>query len=84
MAWLLVVLVLGSAPVPTSLVFGTLDECLQAEEQMRTATREHFEAWLAWARANPGASGLPDSERLMRGRLGVENSGTCVPHDGEG
>jgi hypothetical protein len=84
MAWLLVVMVLGSVPVSTNLVFGTLDECLQAEDQLRAATREHFDAWLAWARADPAASGFPDSERLMRGRLGLENSGTCVPHGAQG
>ena len=80
MKWLLVVLVFGTAPVRTNLVFDTLDECLQSEDQMRAANAEHFDIWLSWARENPTASGYPDSQRFMRNRLGVENSGTCIPH----
>jgi hypothetical protein len=78
--WLLVVLVFGTTPIRTDLVFDALDECLQGEVQMRTANAENFDAWLAWARANPAESGFPDSQRLMRGRLGVDNSGACIPH----
>jgi hypothetical protein len=84
MKWLLVVLVFGTTPLRTNLVFDTLDECLQGEERMRSLSAESFEAWLAWAAANPVAAGFPESERFMRGRLGVENSGTCIPHAPQG
>ena len=35
MKWMLLVLIYGTIPVKTGLVFGTIDECLKAEEQMR-------------------------------------------------
>jgi hypothetical protein len=40
-----VVLVGGVAPVPTDLVFENLSDCLVAEEQLRKAYADAFEAW---------------------------------------
>jgi hypothetical protein len=45
MQWILVVLVGGVAPVPTDLVFENLSDCLVAEEQLRKAYADAFEAW---------------------------------------
>ena len=36
MKWMLFVLVFGSHPVETNLLFDTIDACLKAEETMRT------------------------------------------------
>jgi hypothetical protein len=35
MKWMLLVLIYGTIPVETGLVFDTIDDCLKAEEQMR-------------------------------------------------
>ena len=39
MKWMLFVLVFGSHPVETNLLFDNIDACLKAEETMRTAYR---------------------------------------------
>lgn len=80
MKWMLVVVVFGSAPVPTNLVFPTLAECLRAEDEMRQAYAEAFNTWLSWARANPSRAGYPGSQSFMQRRLGLENQGTCIPY----
>ncbi len=82
MRWLLVVMVFGSAPVKTDLVFNTLGECLRAEEVMRAAYAEAYNTWRTWARANPSSSGFPGSEPHAQKRIGIRNEGSCVPHAG--
>ena len=47
MTWMLVVLVFGTHPVETNLLFDNLDACLKAEENMRKE----------YARAQPGHLG---------------------------
>ena len=42
MKWMLFVLVFGSHPVETNLLFDSIDACLKAEETMRT---EYARVW---------------------------------------
>lgn len=80
------VLVGGVAPVPTDLVFEKLSDCLVAEEQLRKAYVEAFEA-----RSQQAALNLDRYDRRrvrdyyrsrdMEARK-VSNSGTCIPHSG--
>ena len=80
MKWMLIVIVFGATPVKTNLFFDNIDECLKAEEAMRTASARAFNLWLSWAKQNPSEAGYPDSQRLAMKRTGMENQGTCVPH----
>jgi hypothetical protein len=80
MKWMLVVMILGSSPVKTDLVFGSLDECLKAEDVMRGAYVDAYNAWQKWAKANPADSSYPNSEPFMQKR-GL-HWGTCIPHAG--
>ena len=80
MKWMLLVLIYGTIPVKTGLVFDTIDDCLKAEEQMRDTYRRTYDAWQAWAEANPKEAQYPDSQKFMWRRDGMETTGTCMPH----
>lgn len=70
MNWLLVVIVLGT-PVKTDLVYKSLQDCLQAEVQMRAD----------WAAAfNAAKSEKPARSPESIGFLSKQTtSGTCIP-----
>ena len=80
MTWMLVVLVMGVAPVKTGLAFPSLEQCLEAEDKMRAEVAVAFNRWQQWAAANPGGADYPRSRSFMTRRIGLENLGTCIPH----
>jgi hypothetical protein len=80
MKWMLIIMVFGTEPVKTDLIFDTVEDCLKAEQVMASAYVGAFNAWLTWARANPSVSGFPGSQPFQQKRFGLENKGTCVPH----
>jgi hypothetical protein len=87
MKWMLLVVVFGTAPVKTELLFDTLDECLRAEDRMRRSYSTAFNEWHKWARENPGESGFGDTafeetRTFMPKRFGLRSPGTCIPHSG--
>jgi hypothetical protein len=45
MKWILVVLIGGVTPVQTDVQFDKLSDCLNAEEQLRNAYVDAYEAW---------------------------------------
>lgn len=82
MKWMFVVIVFGTMPVKTDLLFDSIDECLKAEEAMRAAYGQALNHWHNWAKRNPSEAGYPSSERFQLKRIGIENQGTCIPHAG--
>ena len=90
MNWILVIIVLGTQPVRTDLVFDTLQKCSIAGDLMRSEQRAQFNRWMAAARSEGLYRGpwwdLRDywrsgnEESSMRRRLGMENETTCIPH----
>ncbi|WFE74241.1 hypothetical protein [Roseinatronobacter sp. S2] len=80
MKWMLVILVMGGAPVKTGLTFDTLQDCLDAEDAARGEIAEAFNRWRDWAAANSEQSGYPESEPFMTRRIGMQNVATCIPH----
>jgi hypothetical protein len=85
MNWMLVIIVLGTQPVKTDLVFDTLDKCLAAGDLMRS---EQGVSWYGWQAAMRkmgvwegwwGYWRMGKDESAMRRRLGMENETTCVP-----
>ena len=80
MKWLLIVMVLGTTPVKTDLIFDTIDQCLTAEDTMRAEYSRAYNAWLEWAAQNRSKSGYPRSADFMGKRIGLNNFGTCIPH----
>ena len=53
MKWMLLVLIYGTIPVKTGLLFDTIDDCLKAEEEMRNSYIRTYNTWETWAKANP-------------------------------
>ena len=79
MKWVLVVMVFGTAPVKTDLVFNSIDECLKAETQMRHEYARAYNSWLQWALKNQKEAGYPENTEIMQKRFGLYNTATCVP-----
>jgi len=74
MKWMLFVLVFGSHPVETNLIFDNLDACLKAEQTMRNEyARAYGEG--TWAQANQGETG-----DYVASRFGLKTTATCIPH----
>ena len=72
MKWMLFVLVFGTHPVETNLLFDSLDACLKAEETMRT---EYARAYSQGTWGNGGRG-----ERSLRGQqVWAENHGNLHP-----
>jgi len=73
MKWMLFVLVFGSYPVETNLLFDNHDAGLKAEQTMR---REYARAYSesAWDTANQS------SDLSTMSRYGQKTTATCIPH----
>ena len=76
MKWMLIVLIMGTTPVRTGLVYDTVDTCYAAEDEMASEYTRYYNDWIAWAKDHPKESGYPTipnyiSQRLMRG--------VCIP-----
>jgi len=80
MKWMLVIVVMSSAPVKTDLTFDTLQECLDIEDQTRAEIAEAYNSWRGLASSNPTVSGYPSSEPFMSRRIGMQNVATCIPY----
>ena len=80
MKWMLVVLLLGSTPVKTDLIYNSLDECLDAEEDMRTEVARAYSKWEDWAKKNAATARYPESQKWQQKRIGISHGGTCIPH----
>ena len=79
--WILVVLVGGVIPIQTDLQFGRLTDCVSAEEQLRKAYADAYEAWDKWAVSNIERRRDYVKARELQARK-LANIGTCVPHSG--
>jgi hypothetical protein len=75
MKWTLIVVVFGTMPVETNLIFNSLDDCLKAEEAMRA---EYVRAYKDWTAGQKKSSGYQTTQAFMRTRIGLENRGTCM------
>ena len=80
MKWMLVIVVMWISPVKTNLTYDTLQECLDAEDEVRGEIATAVNRWREWASANPDVSNYPDSEAFMTRRIGMQNVATCIPH----
>ena len=80
MKWMLLVLIFGTFPVKTELLFDSLDECLDSEDAMRREYTHAYNTWHEWAKANPDEASYPESKKFMRQRMGLDTTATCVPH----
>ena len=76
MKWMLFVLVFGSYPVETNLVFDSLDACLKAEETMR---KEYARAYSQGTWEGGGSVGAT-TDPSVASRYGQRTTATCVPH----
>ena len=71
MKWVLVVMVMGSAPVKTDLVFSSLSECLEAEMTMRSEYAAAYNRWIAWAQKNQKGEWLSRQRQDDAGKTGT-------------
>ena len=74
MKWMLFVLVFGSHPVETNLLFDNIDACLKAEETMRT------EYARAYSQGTWGAAVGEANDPSVVSRFGQRTTATCIPH----
>lgn len=75
MFWTLVVLTLGGKPMPTDLVFDSIEACYEAEAQMAAERARYATEWQARSADNRE---LPEIVRQNLAR------GVCVPHSPTG
>jgi hypothetical protein len=75
MKWMLFVLVFGSHPVETNLLFDTIDACLKAEETMRT---EYARG--AYSQGTWGTTVGEANDPSVVSRFGQRTTATCIPH----
>lgn len=80
MKWMLVVLVMGASPVKTNLMYDTLQECLDSEDVARGEIADAYNRWYQWASENPEQANYPDNEIFIKGKIGMSNLSTCIPH----
>ena len=69
-------MVFGVAPVKTGLLFNSLDECLLAEDAMRSEYARVYNKWLASSKVVPGDR----TDHYYMARDGIKSPGTCIPH----
>jgi hypothetical protein len=79
MKWMLLVFAFGTSMVRTGLVYDSLDDCVKAEQTMRSEYARVYNQWLEWAMANPKEASYPKSQPFMQKRIGVQTIGTCIP-----
>ena len=70
---MLVIIVFGTHPVKTDLVFDSLDKCLEAEEVMHAEQESKFLRWRAVFRETE-SSLLTKEEALAKRRIGMESN----------
>jgi hypothetical protein len=75
MKWMLFVLVFGSHPVETNLIYDNLDSCLKAEQTMRQEYARAYSEGL-WTQADNNESNDP----LTSSRYGLKTTAICLPH----
>ena len=78
MKWMLVVMIFGSHPVKSDVIFDTLDKCLAAEEAVRAEQESRYNSW----RAGAQGTGRLGEESFQKRRIGMDNRGICIPHAG--
>lgn len=85
MKWLLVVLVGGVTPVATDVTFEKLSDCLAAEQQLRQAYANAFDAWSQQAENLDAFDRHRRRDRYRAREFEAKrfaNTGTCIPHAG--
>lgn len=82
MKWMIVMIVLGTQPVKTDLLFDTLRECSGVVDVIQQKIADEYNAAIAWGKKQP-ASVVGDFKNFQAVRmrvLGMENTPTCIPH----
>jgi hypothetical protein len=72
--WMLVVMVFGTAPVPTGISFDTLQACWSAEEAMRSDYASAYNTWEKWAKTQSLSQDIINNRAKQMLQAGV-----CVP-----
>ena len=81
MKWMIVMIVLGTQPVKTDLMFDDLKTCSGVVDVIRQQQSEAFNAAMTWKKPqNPTAAELAGFQADRMRVLGIENTPTCVPH----
>ena len=81
MKWMLLVFAFGTSMVRTGLAYDSLDDCVKAEQTMRSEYARVYNQWLEWAMANPKEASYRKSQSLMQKRICTNNrctNRTCI------
>ena len=85
MKWILVVLIGGVTPIPTDVTFEKLSDCLVAEQQLRKAYADAFDAWDRQTATSDHFDRHRRRDYYRAREIEAKrfaNTGTCVPHAG--
>jgi len=86
MKWALVMMLGGTTPYDTGLVYDTLGQCYAAEDQVSKAEIDYLNDWMKWARQHPesgykdpppGSGQNPTIPQFIMDRV---SRGVCEPH----
>jgi hypothetical protein len=82
MKWMLVVMIFGTQPVKTEMLFDSLGQCSGAATAMRNQQAELYNLAIDWGKKQEPKEigGLKNYEADRRRALGLENVPTCIPH----
>ena len=81
MKWMIVMIVLGTQPVKTDLLFEDVEACGIAANLIQEHQAEAFNAAMARKKQqNPNAAELARFQADRMRVLGMENTPTCIPH----
>jgi hypothetical protein len=83
MKWMIVMVVFGTQPVKTDLMFNTLGECRTAIYAIQKQIADEYNETHAWAKKQDASVLLGDLKRweeVQMRALGMKNAATCIPH----
>jgi hypothetical protein len=80
MKWMIVIMIFGTQPVKTALMFDTLQECSGIVDVIRKQQADAYNAALAWAKKQDVVGDLKRFETDRTRVLGLANTPTCIPH----
>jgi hypothetical protein len=82
MKWMFVIMIFGTQPVKTDLLFDTVVQCSAVADVVRKQVTDEYNKVINWGKQQD-RSLIPDFKDFEADRwdvLGVQNKSACIPH----
>jgi hypothetical protein len=82
MKWMLVIMIFGTQPVKTDLLFDSVVQCSVVADVVRKQVTDEYDKVIDWGKQQD-RSVIPDFKDFEANRrhvLGMHNMSTCIPH----